>query len=112
MVGQGWNLEKHVDRGEKRDEQDWKPPHEIDCGKSATGRKAKSSKYQISDYVYNSRRNDLVERILDEAAEPAPEKPLEFRDDEERYEDWTHKNTDSGGNKSVSDDNDGDGLGR
>src|ERR1700735_2787671 len=111
VVGQRGNLQKHVDRSEKGDEQNGKPPHKLDGGNGPAGREAESSKHEIPDDVYNSRGDDLVEGILDEASKPAPEEPFEFRDDEERYEDWPHKNTNSSGNESVSDDNDGDGLG-
>src|SRR5258708_26127070 len=54
--------------------------------------------------------DNLVKRVLEEAPKPTPEEPLKFRHDKERNEYRADKNTDSRGDKSVSDDDDGNCL--
>src|SRR5208282_2777517 len=56
--------------------------------------------------------DDLVEGILDEAAEPAPEEPLHLWNDKKWDEDWSHQHAYSGGNEPVGDDHNCYGLSR
>src|SRR5208337_3088455 len=55
---------------------------------------------------------DLVEGILDETPEPAPEEPLHLWNDKKRDEDRSHKHANGSGNESIGDDHDCYGLGR
>ena len=74
------------------------------------GCKVENSKDQIANDKNNRCGDNLVKRVLDEASEPAPEEPLQFRHDKERNEYRSDKDADSRGDKSVSDHDDGDGL--
>ena len=112
VVGERRDLEQGIDRSQKRNEEDRKPGNELDGGKSARGWEAQSAEHQISDDEDDGRGDDLVEGILDEATKPAPEEPLHLRNDEKRDEDRPHQNADGGGNESVGDDHNRDGLGR
>src|SRR6266481_3537100 len=46
------------------------------------------------------------------AFEPTQKEPFELGDNKERYENGTHEDAHRGGNKAVSNHDDGDGLGR
>ena len=67
---------------------------------------------EVADDEDDRGGDDLIEGVLQEASEPAPEKPLEFRDDEKRHEDRAHEHAHGGGDETVGDDHDGDGLSR
>ena len=68
------------------------------------------SKNQVANDENNRCGDNLVKRVLEEAPKPTPEEPLKFRHDKERNEYRADKNTDSRGDKSVSDDDDGNCL--
>src|SRR5260370_32405843 len=72
--------------------------------------KVEDSKDQIADNKDNRCGDNLVKGVLKEASEPAPEEPLKFRNDKERNEYRADKNADSRGDKSISDDDDGNCL--
>src|SRR5262249_45261516 len=55
-------------------------------------------------------RDNRNERVLDERLEPAPEQPIELRDDEEWNEKGAEKRTDSAGNQTKRDDGHRHGL--
>ena len=76
------------------------------------GGRSQRSKHEICDDVHHGGGDDLVEGVLEEATEPAPEQPFELRNDKERYEDRSHQHADRGGDEAVSDDHNRHGLGR
>ena len=111
VVGQRGHLEQGVDRGEKCNEEDRKPGDELHGGESARGREAQRAEHQVSNDEDHGRGDDLVEGVLDEAAEPAPEEPLHFRNDKEWDKDRPHQDADRRGNESIGDDHNRHGLG-
>ena len=68
-------------------------------------------KNEVRNYEDNRRCDDLVESILDEAFEPTPKEPFQFRDDEERYEYRSDEHAHRSGDKSKGDYDNRDGLG-
>ena len=110
VVGKGGDFQEDVDRREKRNEEDGKPGDELDGRKRAGGREIERAENEISDDKHDGCGDDLVEGILDEAAEPAPEEPFQLRNDEEWNEDGTDQHAHRGGDESVGDDNNRDGL--
>ena len=67
---------------------------------------------RFADDEDHGRCDHLVEGILQETPEPAPEKPLHLRNDEKWDENRAYENADGGGEEAVGDDHDGDSLGR
>src|SRR5580692_2344517 len=104
MVRKRRDLQQDIDGGEKRNKKDGKPGNQLDGGKRARGRELESAQHQVSDDIHDGCGDDLVEGILDEAAEPAPEKPLHFRNDKKGNEDGAYQDANRGGDESIGDD--------
>src|SRR6202050_544156 len=112
VIGERWDFQEDIDRSEKRNEEDGKPGNELRGRKRARRGKAESAKHEVSDDIHHGCGDDLVEGILDEAAEPAPEKPLHLWNDKKWNEDRSHQHANSGGNEPVGDDHNRYGLSR
>ena len=65
---------------------------------------------EAAEHENKGLRDDLVEGVLQETPEPAPENPFELGHDEEGNKDRAEKNTDGGGDEAVGDHHDGHGL--
>ena len=83
---------------------------ELDGRDSAFGLKIKDAKNEVRNDVNNRRCDYLVEGVLDEAFEPAPKEPFQFRNYKERYEYRSHEYTHGSGDESESDHYNRDGL--
>src|SRR5208283_5190728 len=88
VVGQGGDFQKDVNGGQEGDEEDRKPGNELHGRERARGRQAERSEHEICDDEHHSGGDDLVEGVLQETTEPAPEEPLELGNNEERHKDW------------------------
>src|ERR1700722_7678278 len=104
MVRKGWNFQQDIDRREKRNEEDGKPGNELDGRERASRREAKRAQHEISYDIHHGCGDDLVERILDEATEPAPEEAFHFRHDKKWNENRSHEHANRSGDEAVSDD--------
>ena len=71
-------------------------------GKSAGGREAERAEHKVPDDVHHRCRDDLVEGVLQETAEPSPKEPFHLRNDEERNEDGPYQHTNRRGNEPIT----------
>ena len=110
MVCEGGNLQKNIDRGDESDQENRKPADELHGRDGSGGLERQNTDDEISDDVDDRGGNDFIKGILQETAEPAPEEPLQFRNNEERHKDRSNKNAHGGGDESIGNDDDGDGL--
>src|SRR4029077_19547569 len=111
VIGEGGYFQKRVNSGQEGDKEDGEGFQELDGRNSALRLKVHDSKNEVCDYVHNGRGDDLIESVLNETAQPAPEQPLQFRDDKERNENRPDQDANGGSDKSEGDYNDSDGLG-
>src|ERR1700733_4022325 len=112
MVGQGGNLEECIDGGEKGNQEDWEFFEECHGRDGAVRLELQDAENEVGDDEDYGRGDDLVKGILQETAEPTPEQPFKLRNDEKRDEHRTNEDADGAGEEAVSDDHDGDSLGR
>src|SRR5271163_45412 len=112
MVRKGRDFQEDIDRREKRNEEDGKPGNELHGRKRAWGRKAERAKHEVSDDIHHGCGDDLIEGVLDEATEPAPEEPLHLWNDKKWNKDRSYQHANSGGNKPIGDDHNRYGLSR
>src|ERR1700677_1892405 len=110
VIGEGGYLQQDKDRGNERNQQYGKPADELEGRDVAGALQCEHADDKIADDVDDRSGDNFVEGVLQETAQPAPEEPFEFRHDEERHEDGANKNTDGGGDKSIGDNNDRNGL--
>src|SRR5271170_636253 len=101
MVRKRGDFQEDVDGREKRNKKDGKPGNELDGGKRAGGRELQSAQHQVSDDIHDGSGDHLVEGILDEAAEPAPEEPLHLGNDKKRNENGSYQHANGGGDEPV-----------
>src|SRR5215472_7585193 len=73
-------------------------------------RQLERADHQVADDGHHSCGDHLIEGILQEAAQPSPEQPLHLRDDEERHENRPYEHAYGGGNESISNDDQRNGL--
>src|SRR5271170_7164135 len=104
MVGKRGDFQQDIDGREKRNKEDRKPGNQLDGGKRTGGRELESAQHEISDDIHDGSGDDLIEGILDEAAEPTPEQPLHFRNDKKRNEDWPDEHTNRSSDEPIGDD--------
>src|SRR5580700_9655859 len=112
VVGKRRDFQKRIDCRKKSDEKDRESLNELNGRDSALGLKIKDSQDEVRNNVNNRRCDYLVEGVLDEAFEPAPKEPFQFRNYKERYEYRSHEYTHRRRDESESDHDDCDGLGR
>src|SRR5437762_8112025 len=111
VIGEGGYFQKRIDGGQEGNKEDGEGFQELDGRNSALRLKVHDSKNEVCDYIHHGRRDDLIESVLNETAQPTPEQPLQFRDDKKRNENRPDQNANGGSDKSESDYNDSDGLG-
>ena len=85
-------------------------PIELDGRKGARGRQGERAEHKVSDDIHDGCGDDLVESVLKEAAEPSPEQPFHFRNDEKRNEDGSNQHANRGRDEPIGDDDNRDGL--
>src|SRR6267378_8134325 len=100
VIREGGYFQKRIDGGQEGDKEDGEGFQELDGRNSALRLKVHDSKNEVCDDIDNGRSDDLVERVLNEAPQPTPEQPLQFRNDKKRNKDRPDQNTHSGSDKS------------
>src|SRR5262245_33385937 len=73
VVGEGGDFEKHVDRGDERNQQNGKPADELERRDRANALEGEHTNNKVADDVNDRGGDHLVERILEKTAQPAPE---------------------------------------
>src|SRR5262249_35527428 len=107
VIGQGGDFQEDINRGDERNQEDGKPTGQLKRGDVAGALEGEHSNNKVADDVDDRGGDDFIEGVLEETAQPAPEKPLKFRHDEERNKDGADQHTDRGSNEPISDDDDG-----
>src|SRR5262249_35656827 len=93
-----------------RNKENRKPSDELKDGDCAGSLQGEHTNDEISNDVYNCSSDNFIERVLDKAAEPAPEQPFELRNNKKWNKHRPNKHAHGRCNESVGDHDDGYGL--
>jgi len=111
VAGERRDLDDRVDGGDISNKQHRGDPQQVGSGHEAGNLSVNDAIGELTDDVQHAGCDDLVERILNESLEPAPEEPIELRNDKEGNKYRPEEDANGGGDHSEGHDNERQSLG-